>query len=591
MNRKIIIKVVVVGVVAVAMFLGLLFASWVENYYREPIEINSDGNIVSAKSYNEIYRVLTSSSIENGLSLWDRLFGNNDYSDIGSEDEIDDNSQDFYETDYSVTNVQTPGVDEGDIVKTDGNYLYVSDESSSVNIYDMKSAVEILIANISLDDIYGEISDMYVNGERLIIICDDYEYYGETIIYTYDLSTISYPTLVSEIHQSGSYVDSRLVGNILYTFSDYILYDFSRQDCVPYIDGEKIKAEDVYYVGEINKPEFSVITSLDISSPEDFIDNKAVLGSAGDIYISNENVYFAALNSESGTDIIKFSYNEGNIKGEAFGNVDGAIKDSFAMDEFQGNLRVATSSIDNGNAIYVLDKSLKEIGSVEGITIGESIYSSRYLGDIAYFVTYEKKDPLIAVDLSNPASPKVLSELTVTGFSEYLHFWNKNLLIGIGEETNPDTGESLGVKISMYDISDPANIKVENELVMDKYGFTSAESNHKAVLIDPEKNIIGIPVESDYESDGYYVDYLVLSYNEETGFETKIIDNIYNEETGNGEYSYLGYDLTDGTRGLYIGDKLFVVSHNYRISKYDLNTYQNLEVYDIFDENMSLPEV
>ena len=94
--------------------------------------------------------------------------------------------------------------------------------------------------------------------------------------------------------------------------------------------------------------------------------------------------------------------------------------------------------------------------------------------DTGYFVTYKNVDPLFSVDLSDPENPRILGELKVTGFSSYLHFYGEDRLLGIGSETDPDTGASKGIKLSMFDISDPANVtEIAKYVIEDTYSFTA----------------------------------------------------------------------------------------------------------------------
>lgn len=117
------------------------------------------------------------------------------------------------------------------------------------------------------------------------------------------------------------------------------------------------------------------------------------------------------------------------------------------------------------NGLVISSVNIKEPGKVlDDIMIVND--SARFLGSMAYFVTYRNMDPLFAVDLSDEKNPKVLSELKITGFSEYLHFWGEDKLVGIGYETDPETGRQTGLKISMFDISDPADLKVAGTCVL-----------------------------------------------------------------------------------------------------------------------------
>lgn len=135
------------------------------------------------------------------------------------------------------------------------------------------------------------------------------------------------------------------------------------------------------------------------------------------------------------------------------------------------------------NGLVISSVNIKEPGKVlDDILIVND--SARFLGTMAYFVTYRNMDPLFAVDLSDEKNPKVLSELKITGFSEYLHFWGEDKLVGIGYETDPETGRQTGLKISMFDISDPADLKVAGSCVLKNTGYSPALYDYKCVLVD-----------------------------------------------------------------------------------------------------------
>ena len=134
---------------------------------------------------------------------------------------------------------------------------------------------------------------------------------------------------------------------------------------------------------------------------------------------------------------------------------------------------------------------MKGSGIIEDLAFGESIQSARFLGDTGYFVTYKQVDPLFSVDLKDPENPKVIGELKVTGFSEYLHFYGENKLLGIGQETDPDTGELRGIKLSMFDISNPADVKEVDKIVLKDIDIYSPQDNYRSVMIDADENIIG----------------------------------------------------------------------------------------------------
>ena len=205
------------------------------------------------------------------------------------------------------------------------------------------------------------------------------------------------------------------------------------------------------------------------------------------------------------------------------------------------------------NICYLFDENLKLTGSLKGIAKGEQIYAARYLGDMVYFVTYRNTDPLFAVDLSDEKHPKILSELKITGFSEYLHFWEDDKLVGIGYETDPDTGERKGIKLSMFDISNPTKLTTLGTCVIENLDYSPALYNYKSVLVDAKENLIGFAAES-YEGD-LKSSYFLLSW-EDGDFHSLFSESIDSDES------------LDEYRGIYVGDIFYLVNTE-KVVSYD----------------------
>ena len=206
------------------------------------------------------------------------------------------------------------------------------------------------------------------------------------------------------------------------------------------------------------------------------------------------------------------------------------------------------------NRVYTLDESLDIMGEIEGIAEGEDLHSARFMGNTGYFVTFKSIDPLFAVDFSNPSKPKILSELKVPGFSEYLHFWEKNKLLGIGFDTEQQDGSvwTSGYKLSMFDISDPKNV-TEEKMEAKRNQYTDTWE-YKSILISREKNVIGFEVWLDYEIPGY----VVYSYDEDQGFNERFKYNLKLEDVSN-------------IRGIIINDVFYLILGDRGINTYDIS--------------------
>ena len=197
-------------------------------------------------------------------------------------------------------------------------------------------------------------------------------------------------------------------------------------------------------------------------------------------------------------------------------------------------------------------------GSIEGLAEDERVYSARFMGSTGYFVTFRETDPLFTVDLSNPKAPKIIGKLKIPGFSDYLHFYGEDKLLGIGMEVDEETGVSEGAKLTIFDISDPTDVKEESTYIMKDVFSVDVEYDYKAALIDVNKNIIGFA--------GYPHGrqcYYIFSYDEENGFECKM------EEDLNGNASR-------SARGICISQTLYVVQGNV-IESYSLYDYKKID--------------
>jgi len=204
------------------------------------------------------------------------------------------------------------------------------------------------------------------------------------------------------------------------------------------------------------------------------------------------------------------------------------------MDEYEGNFRIATTtgrlSRSGGgslNHLYILDEDLEIIGSVENLAEGESIYSARFMGNRAYVVTFKKVDPLFVIDVSDPEDPEVLGYLKITGYSDYLHPYDENHIIGIGKETiaaeRGDFAWYQGVKVSLFDVSDVEN-PIENAKIEigDRGTDSDALRDHKAVLFNKERNLLVLPI-SLYEVN-------------ESKYNGEMRDNVYGEFVWQGAF-------------------------------------------------------
>lgn len=488
---------------------------------------------------------------------------------------------------FSDTNVRTKGVGEADIVKTDGNYLYtLKANSQEISIVDIQSDQMKVVSTISLNENF-QASEFYLNDQKLFVLGNlqntqvDSDsktlYRGScTRIQTYDLTDITSPKSIGTVDQSGSYRTSRFKDGYLYVFSDYYIYDtITKKDYpsyVPLVGNSILKQSDIYLPTNHAADQYLVVSSISADDPDQAKDQKAVMSENGEVYVSENNIYIYEytnssiladnLAAKNQTIIRKLSYDKGKLSGSAQGKVKGYLNDSFSIDEYDDTLRLVTTVTHNAvnasqsNAVYVLDTDLKTIGKIEDLAKDEQVYSARFFGDTGYFVTYEQTDPLFSVDFSDPKNPKILGSLKIPGFSEYLHFYGNDLLLGIGMDTD-ENGITNGVKVSMFDISDPSDVKEVSTYTLDQYYYSDVFYDYRAALVDPEKNLIGFPLSG---SQGQYV---ILSYDKDQGFQVQMLEEV------NGT-SYLG------TRGVYANEKFYVINGN-AIEAYRMGDYVKVD--------------
>ncbi len=489
-------------------------------------------------------------------------------------------------TDYSQTNVREAGVDEGDVVKTDGKYLYILKSDSSVKIVDIQSSEMELVSTVTLDQLNESIEEIYLEDNQLILVTSGYDSsmeeqesdvyavdrYTYAAVGVYDISDREHPQQTGRMTQEGTYRQSRKNGNYFYLLTQYspsIGESVDDSDVIPLVNEEKVTVNNIYLPSDLDQPDYLVVSGTDLSDLQKPVSTKAIVSGASDFYMSTDSLYICCQNWEHGkssTQILKFACCDGEITASNMAELPGYLNDTFSLDEYDGYLRVLTTEDGNGesNNLFVLDEDMNTISSIRDIASGETIRSARFVGDMGYFVTFRQTDPLFCVDLSEPESPEILSELKISGFSSYLHMYGENRLLGIGYEADEDTGSQTGVKLSMFDISDPENVTEENKYVIKDAYYLPLDYNYKAITIDADKNLIG------FVCDG---EYMVFRYDEEKGFE-----NLLTYTMSDNNY----WDGQESCRGIYVGERFCVVDRE-KVLMFDME--QDFTLIDRLDWN------
>lgn len=553
-------------------------------------------NIGSAKlqvanDYAEIYDYLETAWAGNASPERGLFSGFN--SNARTEIEVEEVSMDF-----SDTNIRTEGVGESDYVKTDGRYIYLrKDDAQTIEIVDTKDKKMTSVASIKLEENIS-VSEFYLHEDKLLLLCNAVENRNEdmvdpgfagpnatsymyervnTILITYDISNPEKPEEIGQVTQSGSYYTSRVADGYIYIFSQYhAMTGTAREDIeayIPKIDGVQMEEQRIVMpfmpVGE----KYIVIASVEIENPMEIVDSKAVFSQGGQCYVSTNSIYIYQYQNkwawgdaweqdvDGMTNIQKIEYKAGRLSAKAQNTIYGYLESSFSIDEYNGYLRTVTT-VQNGdtqsNAVYVLDGDMEIVGKIEGLAKEERVYSARLMGEIGYFVTFKETDPLFTVDFSDPKNPEIIGALKIPGFSEYLHPYNEHLLFGIGMDIDENTQVSNGVKISMFDISDPTQVKEIDKQVIEGAYSASVFYDYKAALVSTGREMVGFSADEN-RGERYYI----FGYEEGAGFELKFDRNV------NGT-SYAT------TRGFYIDDVLYIAKGNL-VESYSLVDYQKID--------------
>jgi uncharacterized secreted protein with C-terminal beta-propeller domain len=453
--------------------------------------------------------------------------------------------------DYSTTNIQVEGVDEADIIKTDGEYIYLTSNSLIHIIKAYPSSEAGILATIELN---GTIMGLFINEDKLIVFTQEYpdwRYYPETDIWfqaqvrIYNVEDRNEPKLEDVFTLDGYYYNSRMIGKYVYVVTNHPAYIREKEIILPTItrnnESEEIEATDIYYSDAENYyNSFTTIISINIETSE-ILHETILVGYSTSLYVSQTNIYIATPiyeNETQITEIHRININNGEIIYEASGKVPGYVLNQFSMDEYNSNFRIATTQGNIGrtftpatttNNVFVLDEDLTIIGRLEELAPNEDIYSARFMGTRCYLVTFKKVDPLFVISLEDPTNPTILGKLKIPGYSNYLHPYSNSILIGIGKETvESEVGDFAwyqGVKISLFDATDVENpIEVSKYIIGDRGTDSPVLYDHKALLFSKERNLLVIPV-------------LVAEINEEK-YQGDIPANAYGDFVWQGAYVF-----------------------------------------------------
>ena len=605
-------------IASLAVMFAILITIFMPNITLSPInevkyeEVSQTGDLPKVDNFENLYAMLEKRVEKEKNIILDSVTTNQST----SADSAVLNEEAASAEDFSKTNVQVEGVDEADIVKTDGNFIcYLT--NSALTITDVNSVK--LVSKVEFDNKEFEPQEIFLRDNKIVIIgitnheteekniTNTERYYPTNETYTvakiYNIEERTNPKLERTVEIEGYYLSSRMIGDNVYLISNKYIYAYLCKDYKQsqldeeefkpqYIDtatGEEIKSigfDCIYYIPEFEDTNYLNIAAFNITNNEP-ANITSYLGGGSQVYSSATNLYITRTKynyddgSEINTEIYKFNLKDATCTFSKTGKVPGSVLNQFSMDEKDEYFRIATTdstswdSESNTNNLYVLNENLEIVGKVEGLAPGERIYSVRFMGNRAYMVTFVQTDPLFVIDLSDPTNPTVLGELKIPGYSTYLHPYDENHLIGFGENTkvvNYGYGDQVvtdGMKIALFDVTDPNNPTEMYSVNIGEEGtYSELLNNHKALLFSKEKNIIAFPISitgEDYEVT--FQGAIVYGLSLENGFEEK--GRITNIENDINKY----YPRNSIQRIIYINDTLYTLSRNL-IKATDMNTME-----------------
>ena len=559
--------------------------------------------------------------VDAALTRWEGLFGQPawggwwrtgiDYVLDSAPGEIVVNSAGEF---YSGTNIQVDGVEEGDLVKTDGDYLYYL-ANGELTIVDIRNPASMRIASrLSLES-QAWPREMYLIGDRLTLISQSYRQAAEepgpggdpanrdelwlarsgmpghwtpfeaiVQVSVYDIADRAAPQPIQTAEIDGQLLESpsdrgvgdrRAAGRHRTAASRDALRDGFRRRCQRRdlagrrgglrgsrrtrcrfagrsnrnplaVAAREVRVRDeggvfgtsagpgggplssqhsdfgwkrrllaegrLHEAQDISRPELSKVTNLvsvvlfDVADlqAEPTASSASFMDFVTEIYVTADSLYVAAAvwgGEADETSIHRFGFSDTQIELTAVGQVPGRPLNQFALDEYAGYLRIATtqgwgSAATSG--LYVLREEngrLATVGKVEGLAAGETIFAARFFGETAFLVTFRRVDPLFAIDLRDPAAPSVAGELKIPGFSHYLHPIQDGFLIGLGRDADEATGQQGQPQLSLFNVDDLAEPELVDQFLIELggWGFSDAFFDHHAIGYFPSHEVLVLP--------------------------------------------------------------------------------------------------
>ena len=449
--------------------------------------------------------------------------------------------------DFSTTNVQETGVDEPDIVKTDGRTVYAIADGK-LHALDVIGAAPRLIGTLALDGTYGH--QLLIRGNRLLVMSSAYgggqftadviASASQVVLSEVDITDPAAMKILRTMTMEGALVDARLTGAtarvVVGASPDHIrpaaiarapVADFvPRTVLKSNVSGKTFRrsvvaCDDVRHPRRFSGLDLLTVLTVDLDKGLFDVDRDAIMAGAQTVYASTTGLYIASqryvaalengrvVPQRNRTEIHRFEASKpGQTSYASSGSVAGFVLNQYSLSEFDGALRVASTeqpawfdgqiTRDSESFVTVLGErgaELALLGRAEGLGRGERIYAVRFAGDKGYVVTFRQVDPLYTLDLSRKTDPRVVGELKILGYSAYLHPISDDLLLGVGQDASAE-GRTQGTQLSLFDVSDPQRPARRAQASLGAGASSTAEYDPHAFLFWKPSNLAVIPLSS-----------------------------------------------------------------------------------------------
>lgn len=539
---------------------------------------------------------------------------------------------------HSSTNNQVEGIEEGDVTVVNDRYIF-SVKDQSVIITDTKDAHSLQQVARLTPVKQGYVQKVMLHDQLLLVVVDEYMQQtaekrigypkgtSMTKLFVYNVENPVNPELVRIVGQEGYFNNIRKVGNTVYMILNYspnywIMQEEKEVDLRP-LTYDSVKGElyepmrytDLSILPGTADGQYSIIKAIDLSSADEkAVTTKGFLGSGSGLFMSENALYLTGYKYEeqqmppvttdmiwrpqpADTDIYKWNIKGINLDFVGSATVKGTVLNQYSMDEHNGYFRIATTegfawdeTAPSKNHLFILNDSMQIVGQVKDLAPGERIYSARFMGDKVYLVTFEQVDPLFVIDVAEPTNPKVLGELKIPGFSNYLHPLDDTHLIGIGYDTKTEIDEyskqprvvMTSMKLSLFDVSEFNNPKEQqNVLIGGRGSYSDVQYDPKAFFRHVQKGLYGFPVilygEKDDNQAYVYQGRGALIYEISVANGIQLKGNLVESATAEMQYEDWERNVQ---RIVYIHDTLFTVSRG-EVKSYDLNSFEQLDVLKV----------